>query len=31
MVDKKYCMSSYMALRYIEDDNKDFYEGGATP
>lgn len=24
--DKKYCMSSYMALRYIEDDNKDFYE-----
>lgn len=28
MVDKKYCMSSYMALRYIEDDNKDFYEGG---
>lgn len=27
MVDKKYCMSSYMAFRYIEDDNKDFYEG----
>lgn len=30
--DKKYCMSSYMALRYIEDSNKDFYEnqnGGA--
>lgn len=25
--DKKYCMSSYMAFRYIEDDNKDFYEG----
>ena len=30
MVDKKYCMSSYMAFRYIEDDNKDFYEGGGT-
>lgn len=27
MNDKKYCMSSYMAFRYIEDDNKDFYEG----
>lgn len=27
MVDKKYCMSSYMAFRYIEDDNKEFYEG----
>lgn len=26
-VDKKYCMSSYIAFRYIEDDNKDFYEG----
>ena len=26
-IDKKYCMSSYMAFRYIEDDNKDFYEG----
>ncbi len=25
MIDKKYCMSSYMALRYIEDDTKDFY------
>ena len=25
--DKKYCMSSYLAFRYIEDDNKDFYEG----
>lgn len=25
MVDKKYCMSSYMAFRYIEDDEKDFY------
>lgn len=28
MIDKKYCMSSYMAFRYIEDDNKNFYEGG---
>lgn len=28
MVDKKYCMSSYMAFRYIEDDNKDFYDWG---
>lgn len=27
MIDKNYCMSSYMALRYIEDDSKDFYEG----
>lgn len=27
MVDKKYCMSSYMAFRYIEDDGKDFYRG----
>lgn len=27
MVDKKFCMSSYMAFRYIEDDNKEFYEG----
>lgn len=27
MVDKKYCMSSYMAFRYIEDDDKEFYEG----
>ena len=26
-VDKNYCMSSYMAFRYIEDDSKDFYEG----
>ncbi len=24
MVDKKYCMSSYMAFRYIEDDEKTF-------
>ena len=27
MVDKKYCMSSYMAFRYIENDEKEFYEG----
>ena len=27
MVDKKYCMSSYMAFRYIEDENKEFYDG----
>lgn len=27
MVDKKYCMSSYMAFRYIENDEKDFYPG----
>lgn len=27
MIDKNYCMSSYMAFRYIEDDTKDFYEG----
>ncbi len=27
MIDKKYCMSSYMAFRFIEDDNKDFYAG----
>lgn len=26
-VDKTYCMSSYLALRYIEDDEKDFFEG----
>lgn len=26
-IDKKYCMSSYLAFRYIEDENKDFYEG----
>lgn len=28
MIDKKYCMSSYMAFRYIEDENKNF-AGGA--
>lgn len=27
MIDKKYCMSSYMAFRYIENDEKEFYEG----
>lgn len=27
MTDKKFCMSSYMAFRYIEDDNKNFYDG----
>jgi len=27
MVDKNYCMSSYLAFRYIEDDSKDFFEG----
>ena len=26
-VDKKYCMSSYLAFRYIEKDNIDFYPG----
>lgn len=27
MADKNYCMSSYLAFRYIEDDAKNFYEG----
>ena len=26
-VDKRYCMSSYIAFRYIDRDDKDFYEG----
>lgn len=26
-VDKNYCMSSYLAFRYIEDESKDFYKG----
>lgn len=26
-VDKTYCMSSYLAFRYIEDNEKDFFEG----
>lgn len=27
MTDKRYCMSSYLAFRYIEDDDKDFFDG----
>ena len=27
MIDKKYCMSSYLAFRYIEKDDMDFYPG----
>ena len=27
MIDKKWCMSSYMAFRYIEADDKEFYDG----
>lgn len=27
MVDKNFCMSSYLAFRYIEDKDKNFYEG----
>lgn len=27
MIDKNYCLSSYMAFRYIDDDGKDFYDG----
>ena len=30
MIDKKYCMSSYMAFRYIERDGVDFYDNGKT-
>ena len=30
MTDKKYCMSSYMAFRYIERDGVDFYDNGKT-
>lgn len=30
MIDKKYCMSSYMAFRYIEKDGVDFYQDGGT-
>ncbi len=29
MVDKDFCMSSYLAFRYIEDPNKDFFAGMA--
>ena len=28
MIDKKYCMSSYMAFRYIEKNGVDFYKNG---
>jgi asparagine synthetase B (glutamine-hydrolysing) len=28
MIDKKYCMSSYMALRYIEREDINFYDNG---
>lgn len=27
MVDKSYCMSSFLSLRYVEDDNKQFFDG----
>ncbi len=27
MIDKNFCMSSYLALRYIEKDNMEFYNG----
>lgn len=27
MIDKSYCMSSYLSLRYVEDDDKQFFEG----
>ena len=27
MIDKNFCMSSYLAFRYIEKDGMDFYEG----
>ena len=27
MTDKNYCMSSYLAFRFIERDDMDFYEG----
>ena len=27
MINKKYCMSSYLAFRYIEKENMDFYSG----
>ena len=30
MIDKKYCMSSYLAFRYIEKDGVDFYENGGV-
>ena len=27
MVDKEYCMSSFLSLRYVEDDDKQFFQG----
>ena len=27
MTDKQFCMSSYLAFRYIERDDMDFFEG----
>lgn len=30
-VDKNYCMSSYLALRYVADDDKDFFPGLRHP
>ena len=27
MVDKSYCMSSYLSMRYVEDDDKQFFDG----
>lgn len=30
MIDKRYCMSSYMAFRYIEKDGVDFYQDGGV-
>ncbi len=30
MIDKKYCMSSYMAFRYIEKNGVDFYKNGGV-
>ncbi len=30
MIDKKYCMSSYMAFRYIEKDGVDFCQDGGV-
>ena len=27
MVDKSYCMSSFLSIRYVEDDDKQFFEG----
>ena len=27
MIDKSFCMSSYLVFRYIIDDSTDFYEG----